>query len=307
MHKGEPVDTKKRTVSLVLGSGGARGYTHIGVIEELEQQGYEITSISGASMGALIGGLYASGNLQTYKTWILGLDLIDVAKLLDLSFSRTGIIQGEKVFAVMEEMIGNQLIESLPIPFTAVATDLIKQQEVWFQRGSLIDAIRASIAIPTIFTPKRIGNNHFIDGGVLDPLPIAPLTADNSDFTIAVDLCAAPTQSTPLVKTPVTEQKKANRIEALFWEMQHKITSLLDEKKEQPLDGMGMLGIMGHTIDIMQNAIKECKMAGYKADITIPIPNNACGFYEFNRAYEMIELGRILTRKELEAHQLLHR
>ncbi len=165
----------KKSISLVLGSGGARGYAHIGVIEELLKHDYEIKSISGSSMGALIGALYACGKLGEYKEWVLGLDLFDVASLIDLSFARTGIIQGDKVFKEIEKMIGDVMIEDLPISYTAVATDLIKQKEVWFQKGSLLDAVRASIAIPTVFTPKKIGNRHLIDGGVLNPFPIALL------------------------------------------------------------------------------------------------------------------------------------
>ena len=148
----------KKTVSLVLGSGEARGYAHIGVIEALLTHGYEIKSISSSSMGALIGGLYACGKLE----------LLDVAKLIDFSFTGTGIIQGDKVFHVIEEMIGDVRIEELPIPFTAVATDLMKQKEVWIQKGKLIDAIRASVAIPTIFTPKKIAERYLVDGGVLN-------------------------------------------------------------------------------------------------------------------------------------------
>ena len=182
--------SEKKTVSLVLGSGGARGYAHIGVIETLLEHGYEIKSVSGSSMGSLIGGLYTCGKLDVFKEWILGLDLLDVAKLVDFSFTGTGIIQVDKVFHVIEEMIGDVMIEDLPIPFTSVATDLIKQKEVWIQKGRLIDAIRASIAIPTVFTPKKVAERYLIDGGVLNPLPIAPTVADDTDSTIAVNLSA---------------------------------------------------------------------------------------------------------------------
>jgi NTE family protein len=198
---------KQKTVSLVLGSGGARGYAHIGVIEKLLEHGYEIKSISGSSMGALIGALYACEKLDAYKEWILGLDLIDVAKLVDLSFAGRGIIQGDKVFAVIKEMIGDILIEDLPIPFTAVATDLTKQKEVWIQKGSLIDAVRASIAIPTVFTPKKIEGRYLIDGGVLNPLPIAPTVADNTDLTIAVNLSAHVTKEYK-IDIPEDEREK---------------------------------------------------------------------------------------------------
>jgi NTE family protein len=288
----------KQTVSLVLGSGGARGYAHIGVIEELLAHGYEIKSISGSSMGALIGALYACGKLDEYKTWTLTLNLLDVAKLLDFSFTGTGIIQGDKVFRVIEEMIGDVMIEDLPIPFTAVATALIKQKEVWIQKGRLIDAIRASIAIPTVFTPKKIGDRYLIDGGVLNPLPIAPTVADDTDITIAVNLSSNAANNYK-IHIPEREREKENGMQEIFFEMAQKAEELFSREKKRTFDEMGMFDIVGRTIDIMQNAVMECKMAGYSPDIMIGIPNNACGFYEFNKAYEMIELGRIIAREHL--------
>jgi len=290
---------EKKQISLVLGSGGARGYAHIGVIEALLEHGYEIKSISGSSMGALIGALYACGKLQAYKEWVLALDLLDVARLIDFSFTGTGIIQGDKVFRVIEEMIGDVMIEDLSIPFTAVATDLIKQKEVWIQKGRLVDAIRASIAIPTVFTPKKIGERYLIDGGVLNPLPIAPTVSDDTDITIAVNLSAKVTKDYK-IHIPKREREKESGMQEIFFEMAQKAEQLFSKEKKSTFDEMGMFDIMGRTIDIMQNAILECKMAGYAPDIIIGIPNDACGFYEFNRAYEMIELGSIIAKEYLK-------
>jgi len=291
----------KQTVSLVLGSGGARGYAHIGVIEELLKHDYEIKSISGSSMGALIGALYACGKLNEYKKWTLELDIFDVASLVDFSFTGTGIIQGDKVFRVIEKMIGDVMIEDLPIPFTAVATDLIKQKEVWIQKGRLVDAIRASIAIPTVFTPKKIEERYLLDGGVLNPLPIAPTVADDTDLTIAVSLSAHITKDYKL-HIPKREREKESGMQEIFSDMAQKAEELFAREKKSTFDEMGMFDIMGRTIDIMQNAVLECKMAGYSPDIIIGIPNNACGFYEFNKAYEMIELGRVIAREHLMKH-----
>ncbi len=284
-----------KKISLVLGSGGARGYAHIGVIEELLAQGYEIKSIAGSSMGALVGALYACGKLDEFKTWTLTLDIFSVAKLLDFSFTGTGIIQGDKVFHVIEKIIGDVLIEDLSIPYTAVATDLIKQKEVWIQKGRLIDAIRASIAIPTVFTPKKIADRYLIDGGVLNPLPIAPTIADDTDMTIAVNLSAHVGKEYK-INVPKKEREKVSGIEEMYLEMAQKAEKLFAREKKSTFDQMSMFDIVGRTIDIMQNAVLECKMAGYSPDIIIGIPNDACGFYEFNRAYEMIELGRIIAR-----------
>ncbi len=292
----------KKTVSLVLGSGGARGYAHIGVIEELLENNYEIKSISGSSMGALIGGLYACGKLEVFKEWVLSLELLDVAKLIDFSFTGTGIIQGDKVFHVIEEMIGDVRIENLPIRFTAVATDLMKQKEVWIQKGKLIDAIRASVAIPTVLTPKKIAERYLIDGGVLNPLPIAPTVADDTDTTIAVSLNAKVIKNYKL-HIPKREHDKVNSIEEIFFEMSQKAQQLFAREKKNTFGEMGMFDIMGRTIDIMQNAVMDCKMAGYSPDIIIGIPNDACGFYEFNRAYEMIELGKIITQDYLSENR----
>ena len=280
-----------KTVSLVLGSGGARGYTHIGVIEEIEKRGYKIEAISGSSMGALIGGLYACGKLQEYKEWVLGLDIIDIAKLVDFSFFNNGMIKGDKVFNILEKMIGRVNIEDLPIEYSAVATDITKQKEVWLQKGDLLEAIRASIAIPTIFTPKKIDDRYLIDGGVLNPLPIAPTLSANTDITIAVNLNATNTKQYNL-RLPKEEIEKQNKI--LEWFFEFKKSSFFDD------DEMGIFTIFGKTIDIMQNNILECKMAGYKPDIMINIPNDICGFYEFNKAYEMIELGKMIAKEELK-------
>ncbi len=291
-----------KNISLILGSGGARGYAHIGVIEELLKHGYEIKSISGSSIGALIGALYACGKLEEFKEWILTLDLFDVAKLIDFSFTGTGIIQGDKVFAVIEKMIGDIMIEDLSIPFTAVATDLIKQKEVWIQKGNLVDAVRASIAIPTVFTPKKLENRYLVDGGVLNPLPIAPTVADNTDLTIAVNLSAYATKEYK-IHIPKKEREKESGMQEVFFEMAQKAEQLFSREKKSTFTEMSMFDIMGRTIDIMQNAVLDCKMAGYSPDIIIGIPSDACGFYEFSKGYEMIELGKLITQDHLDGNR----
>lgn len=295
----------KQRISLVLGSGGARGYAHIGVIEELEKSGYEIASISGSSMGALIGALYACDKLDVYKEWVLSLNFLDVAKLLDLSLNKKGFIEGDKVFKVIEEMIGDVMIEDLPIKYTAVATDIVRQKEVWIQEGRLLDAIRASIAIPSIFTPKKIGSRYLIDGGVLNPLPIAPTISDNTDITIAVSLNVITPKkyNIPIEKEENLQKEitKKSGFEKIFFDIEKKIQKLFTDKQTDTFDNLGMFEIMGQTIDIMQNAIIECKMAGYSPDMIIGIPNDVCGFYEFNKAHDIIEVGRIITKESIKS------
>src|SRR5471032_3203351 len=177
----------KKRVALVLGSGGARGYAHIGVIEEIERRGYDIACIAGCSMGAVVGGIYAAGKLDEYRRWIESLDYLDVLRLVDVSF-RLGAIRGEKVFGQIRKIVGEINIEDLRIPYTAVATDLTNQQEIWFQAGCLHQAIRASAAIPSLFTPVMQGNRMLVDGGLLNPLPIVPVVSSHCDLIIAVNL-----------------------------------------------------------------------------------------------------------------------
>lgn len=179
----------KKRVALVLGSGGARGYAHIGVIEEIEKRGYEIACIAGCSMGAVVGGIYAAGKLQDYRNWIESLDYLDVLRLVDVSF-RLGAIRGEKVFGQIRKIVGEINIEDLRIPYTAVATDLTNQQEIWLQEGCLHQAMRASAAIPSLFTPVMQGNRMLVDGGLLNPLPIVPVVSSHCDLIIAVNLNA---------------------------------------------------------------------------------------------------------------------
>ena len=176
-----------KRIALVLGSGGARGYAHIGVIEELERRGYNIACVAGCSMGAVVGGIYAAGKLDVYRDWIQSLDYLDVLRLVDVSF-RLGAIRGEKVFGQIRNIVGEINIEDLRIPYTAVATDLTHQQEIWFQEGCLHQAMRASAAIPSLFTPVMQGNRMLVDGGLLNPLPIVPVVSSHCDLIIAVNL-----------------------------------------------------------------------------------------------------------------------
>lgn len=173
-------------VALALGSGGARGYAHIGVIAELEARGFEIVTVAGSSMGALVGGLYCAGKLDDYVDWISGLSQLDVVRLLDVSLTKPGVIGAERILLRVREILGDTAIEDLPVPFTAVATDLNAGRAVWFQRGVLADALRASIAIPGVISPHEHGGRLLADGGILDPLPVAPTSTVPSDVTIGV-------------------------------------------------------------------------------------------------------------------------
>lgn len=198
-----------KRVALVLGSGGARGYAHIGVIEELERRGYDIACIAGCSMGAVVGGIYAAGKLPQYRAWIESLDYLDVLQLVDVSF-RLGAIRGEKVFGQIREIVGEINIEDLRIPYTAVATDLTNQQEIWFQEGNLHSAMRASAAIPSLFTPVVQGNRTLVDGGLLNPLPIVPVVSSHCDLIVAVNLNSTNQKhyQLPVIERPPAVKKR---------------------------------------------------------------------------------------------------
>lgn len=281
---------QKNRVSLVLGSGGARGYAHIGVIEELEKRGFEIVSISGSSMGALIGGLYACGKLEEYKQWVLELDPLDVAALIDFSFQSGGLIKGEKIFGKIARMIGDQTFESLPIKMTAVATDIEHKKEIWFQSGDLLQAIRASIAIPSFFTPVKMKGMVLADGGILNPLPVAPTMSDISDLTIAVNLYA----DTPKPKISITEQEKT-QIEAIKDVFMETVDRFLSKENE-----LTMFDVLDKTLDTMQNGLTRYRLGGYPPDLLIDISKDVCNTYDFHKAAEVIEAGRVAAREQLD-------
>ena len=289
-----------KTVSLVLGSGGARGLAHIGVIQWLEENGYEIRSISGCSMGALIGGIYACGKLDVYEEWVRAISKLDIIRLLDVSWGSQGLVDGERIIEVLKELVGDRRIEELPIEYTAVAADVKREKEVWLKRGSLFDAIRASISLPLFFKPFEINGTKLLDGGILNPVPIAPTFEDHTDLTIAVNLGGLPSGE----HHPKQQNGPKENREPRENIVRSKISSFLEDvKSRNPLEGSGswkMLGIANQTFDAMQSAIARQKLAAYPPDRTITIARDACGTLEFDRADEMIRLGYETAAKTLE-------
>jgi NTE family protein len=287
-------------ISLVLGSGGARGYAHIGVIEELERQGYEIVCISGASMGALIGGLHAAGKLQEYKAWVLGLDVLDVMALLDFSWDSRGMVRGDRVLKKLHKILGNVRIEELPLDYTAVATDLRRNREVWLQEGDLLDAIRASIAIPSFFTPVEKKGMLLVDGGVLNPLPVAPTMSSYSGLTIAVSLFGD--GPVPKIEMPQEVQIKESKLEELASEIIRRArkwfaSSEADAQEDSPSH---LFDIIDLTIDSMQKTLLGYRLGGYPPDLMIEIPQEVCGALDFHKAYEVIETGRLYAQEAMD-------
>lgn len=295
--------SKAHTVSLILGSGGARGLAHIGVIKELEARGYAISSIVGCSMGALVGGFYAVGKLASYESWVTRLAMWDVVRFLDISLTnRSGIMKGDLIMDQLRSLVGHRLIEDLPIPFTAVATDVVNKKEVWLNRGDLFDAIRASISIPGIFTPKEIDGRVLVDGGLLNPLPVAPATDERTDLTIAVSLAGRDVSHpcgpdvVPANSGGIEEYR--SRIDRFIGTVQERLGI------ERPNDQVkartpSLTDVLMGMFDTMQIAIARHRLASYPPDILIEIPNNVCQTHEFYKAAQLIEAGRYWTRENL--------
>ncbi len=301
----------RETVSLALGSGGARGLAHIGIIESLTRQGYRITSISGASMGSLIGGIYAAGELDAYKRWVCALKLTDVVRFVDFAFSKAGLIKGDRIIETLRAMVGEHAIEDLPLSYTAVATDIDRQREVWISQGPLFDAIRASIAVPGVFTPHVYRGMTLVDGGLLNPVPIAPTFRDFTDLTIAVNLNAVASPASGSGRAPRSEPDDTatsnQAVEANSGELsyQERIRQFLDNIGESLGGGdaeqLGLFDLTLQSFETMQNAIAAMKLAAYRPDVVIDVPRDACSAHEFHRAAELIELGHRLAEEAIGA------
>ena len=330
-----------KKVALVLGSGGARGYAHIGVIEALEARGYEIGCIAGCSMGAVVGGIYAAGKLDEYREWTESLDYLDVLRLLDVSF-RLGAIRGEKVFGKIHEIVGEIDIEQLAIPYTAVATDLTNQQEIWFQEGCLHKAMRASAAIPSLFTPVTQGSRMLVDGGLLNPLPIVPVVASHCDLIVAVNLNSLNQKqySLPVIERPAAFKGKIDQLmgslsarlpflrrdtdeeegERLLTETDnpwiepkppkdHEDSAPKSASSSQVLGNVGpasLLELVNQSFEAMQTSLAQYKIAGYPPDILINVPKRVCRFFEFHKAPELIMLGRQIANDTLDKYEREH-
>jgi NTE family protein len=285
-----------KTVSLILGSGGARGLAHIGVIHWLDENGYLIRSISGCSMGALIGGVYAAGKLDVFTGWVRAITTADMLKLLDISFGSSGMVKGEKIINTLKDLVGDQLIEDLPITYTAVASDIINEKEIWLNKGPLFDAIRASISLPFFFTPANYHGVELLDGGILNPVPIAPAFSDSTAIKLAVNLGG------PVDKRITAANHKEQQAQAepdLMDKISRFIDTIQGADDESKNGTLGMLDIADQSFDAMQGAIARQKLAAYPPDVIIELPRNLCGTLEFDRAEEMIEIGYSMAAEKL--------
>ncbi len=297
-----------KNVALVLASGGSRGLAHIGAIEVLEEHGYNITSVAGASMGALVGGIYAAGGLGAFKEWMKTVDRMKVFNLMDFTIGNGGFVKGDRIIGELESIIPDKQIEGLPIPFTAVATDIRHRKEVIFNSGSLYDAIRSSISMPSIFTPNRIGDMLLIDGGVVNPVPVNRVLRTPGDILVAVDL------NGPYVEKPDSEEEQEERKGRLRQRLEKIVDSISDkvlkekveaslpherEKEKEDDDDMGIVSILNQSSSLMIQTNADLTLKLYPPDILVRIAKNAYSTMEFYKYDEIVSLGRIKMEEAL--------
>lgn len=286
-------------VALALGAGGARGLAQIGVIEALEARGLHIDAVAGASSGALVGGIFAAGKLAEFRAQLEDMSRADFLRLLvDPVVGGGGLFRGERLVEAMREVVGDPPIESLPVPFVAVAVDLMRQREVWLRSGPLWTAIRASFAIPGLFTPAVVHGRELVDGGLLAPLPIAATRLSDAHRLIAVDMHGWPRR--PPGKPAARDDASQGRQDA------SRLTAWVERKlaervRDEPDDDIGLTEVMSRALDTMQAQISRVQLALDPPELVIRIPRDACLFYEFWRARELIAIGREEAEKALDA------
>jgi NTE family protein len=277
-----------KTISLVLGSGGARGLAHIGVIRWLEEHDYRIRCVAGSSIGAVVGGIHAAGKLDEFEAWVRAISRVDIVTFLDVAWGKGGLVKGDRIINALIDLVGDQSIEDLPIRFTAVATDLRNQKEIWFTSGRLFDALRASMSVPLLFTPFTINGVDYVDGGVLNPVPVAATIGADMDLTVAVYCGGASTKR-------IEPAKRAASTSRFPSGLQEKIRSFM--QRLQPSDGgaggrdWGTYEVAIQSFEAMQNTIAQQKLASFPPDALVEIPRNACRTLDYDRADELIEIG----------------
>ncbi|MBT8092567.1 MAG: patatin-like phospholipase RssA [Gammaproteobacteria bacterium] len=280
---------------LALGSGSARGWSHIGVLRALEERGIRPSVVSGSSTGSLVAAAYASGQLDALEGWSRTLTKIDVWSLMDATFAGGGVMRGNRLMRAVAEQLEDRPIESLQHRFGAVAVDLNSGQEIWIQQGSMLGAVRASSGLPGLFTPARYDGRWVIDGGVVNPVPVSLCRAMGADFVIAVNVnrrVARTAQTAPRVRS--AEQNDGSSVERN--ELFARWLGLLDDfvrsvKSEQEISEPGMMEVMYNTIGIMQDQIMRNRLIGDPPDVLVRPAVSGFHMMDFHRAAEAIDIG----------------
>ena len=282
-----------KDIALALSSGGARGLAHIGVIEELEAQGYNITSMAGCSMGALIGGVYAAGKLEEFRDWMKTIDKKKMLELTDFSLSLNHLVKGTRIIKAIMEFVPDVRIEDLPIPYCAVATDWISGREVVIDKGSLFEAIRASISLPTFYEPVRRDGMILIDGGVVNPIPMNRVQRHEGDLLVGVDVSGHDYKAQwEKMQKQAEKQKHDKSLKAKLLDM------IIPDNIE-----FNYYTLLSRTSSIMirQNSLLMAQLS--KPDILIDIQMSRYGSFDYDKSERLINIGRNKARKSLAAIQ----
>jgi len=297
-------DHEMKSISLVLGSGGARGLAHIGAIEALREAGFRIESIAGSSMGALVGGMYAAGKIDMYTDWVCTLEQSDVFRLVDWTLSGGGLIRGDRIINRLRQIVGEVQIENLELDYTAVAVDIEQGRELWLDHGPLFDAIRSSIAIPGLFTPHRYRGRLLVDGGILNPIPVAPTLRCLTDLTVVVNVNGRQSKSHADRNVRARSEASANAHsksdadsddKGMLERLRRFFNGLIDRDQDSEDDAPGLVAMLIKSVETMEAVITRQHLAVFQPDIVIDIPRDAAMVHEFHRARELIELGRTRT------------
>ena len=283
------VAEKAKDVALVLSSGGARGLAHIGAIEELEAQGYRITSIAGCSMGALVGGIYAAGKLKEFREWMKTVDRKKMLELTDFSLSLNHIAKGSRIIGAIMEFVPDMPIEELPIPYCAVATDLKAGREVVFNKGSLFNAIRASISLPSFYEPVQRDGMILIDGGVTNPIPLNRVVRHEGDILIGVDVSGHDYKTQSEVQQELAEKRKRSKSLS-----QQILNKLIPDNLE--FNSYTMLTRVS-SLMIRQNSILMTQLMN--PDVLVDIQMSRYGAFDFDKSEKLITIGRRKTMQAL--------
>ena len=286
----------RQKVALVLSGGGARGIAHIGVIEELEKRGFEITSIAGTSMGSLIGGAYAAGKMDALKNWIYTLDKAKVFGLVDFTLSKQGLIKADKALKKMKEYVPDVPIEELSLPYAAVAVDLVNNKEVVYREGSLYRAIRASIAIPGVITPVKQDKQLLVDGGVLNNIPMAHVKRQEGDLMVAVYVNA---DIPPELPRPTEDsENKLKLYQKKLADFYAHLTKTFSSSGDADL---GYFSLASTVFDLMTMRMAEDRIKEYAPEVLIKVSRESCNVFDFYKAEQQVEAGRRAAIKVLDA------
>ncbi len=289
----------KPKLGLALGGGSAKGWSHIGVLRALEQMGIEADIVAGTSMGSLVGAAWVTDNLDDLEEWVSNLHWSDVLSLLDIRFAG-GLIHGDKIIGHLSDGMQGVLIESLEKSFAAVATDLENGNEVWLREGKVLDAVRASIALPGLFSPMKLQNRWLVDGGLVNPIPISLCRAMGADVVIAVDLTAQVYFQKPNSATEESTDKAEFSLpsDGLVGLVQGMVGRLRGKSDgEDPLPSM--LDVAIRSLHIMTTRIARSRLAGEPAELLITPRVGDIGLMEFHRGHEAIKLGRDAVERHI--------